>query len=177
MEKVVLGIVDSPGQAEVVAQRLVALGFAPGDVSMLFPDKRGSHDFAFEHHTHAPESALGGAGLGALIGGVLGIALGMGVVRVPGLEALVAAGPVVAALAVAAVFALAFGVIGALLGLASPKIQAKHYAGKVRNGSILVAVHVTKRADLHRARDVLRSAAADNVTVTGEASVPASARA
>lgn len=177
MEKVVLGIVDSPGQAEIVAQRLVALGFAPADVSMLFPDKRGSHDFAFEHHTHGPESALAGAAFGAIIGGVIGLALGLGAITVPGLVALVAAGPVVAALAVAAVGAVLFGVIGALVGLASPKIEAKHYAGKVRTGSILVAVHVTRRADVRRARDVLRSAAADNVTVAGEATVPASARA
>ena len=36
-------------------------GFSNNDVSVLFPDKQGSKDFAHEQHTKAPEGAATGA--------------------------------------------------------------------------------------------------------------------
>jgi hypothetical protein len=177
MAKVVLGIVDTPTQAELVAQRLSALGFAPRDVSMLFPDKQGAYDFAFERHTRAPESALAGAALGAVLGAVLGVAAGVGVLALPALASLIAAGPVLAALAGAALVGVVFAIVGAVFGLGAPKIEAKHYAGKIRTGRILIAIHATKRADVRAARDVLRGVAAGDVSVMGEAAIPAAARA
>jgi hypothetical protein len=176
MQRVVMGIVDTPAQAEATVERLRASGFAADDVSVLFPDKQGSRDFAFEHHTKAPEGALAGAGLGAIVGGLFGIAAGVGALAPPGLGALVAAGPLLAALSVAAVFALVLGVAGALVGGRMPEIEAKPYEGKLRTGSILVGVHAASRDAAARARHVLRSVAASDVTATSEAAVPLRAR-
>lgn len=39
------------------------------DISVLFPDKRGTKDFAHEHNTKAPEGAAAGAGAGGVLGG------------------------------------------------------------------------------------------------------------
>ncbi len=175
MKKVMLGIVDTPYQAELAVKRLESMGWTPADVAVLFPDKRGSHDFQFERRTKAPEGALAGIGLGAIIGALLGILVGVGVLVVPGLTDVVAAGPVLAALSGAAAIALVLAIIGALFGLGIPKIEAKYYAGKLKTGSILVAVHVTTREQLRRAREVFRSVAAE-VTSTSEAQVPLSAR-
>lgn len=172
MEKVVLGIVDTPQQAEITVKRLEVMGFPPLDISVLFPDRRGSHDFGFEHHTKAPEGALAGAAVGAVAGAALGMAFGLGLLAVPPLGALVAAGPILAALSVAAVLALLGAVLGAIVGLTVPEIQAKHYVGKVRTGSILVGVHVNDRDELARAREVMRSVAASDVTAAGEAAIP-----
>jgi len=177
MEKVVLGIVDSPAQAEITVTRLQAMGFPPADVSVLFPDRRGSHDFAFEHHTKAPEGALAGAGVGFVLGAALGLAIGLGLVPVPGLAALVAAGPVIAALATAAALAILGALVGGIAGLTVPEIHAKHYAGKLGRGSILVGVHVARRGEISRAREVFRSVAASNVIATGEAALPVGAAA
>jgi hypothetical protein len=177
MEKVVLGLVDTPAQAEAAAERLRAAGVAPADISLVFPDRHGSHDVGFEHHTKAPEGALAGASVGALLGAAIGVALGLGVLALPKLGIFVAAGPVLAALSVAAAVGVFLAIVGAAFGLNVPEIHAKHYAGKVRRGSILVAVHAGSRADVRRARDVLRSVAASDVTATGEAAIPIRARA
>jgi hypothetical protein len=172
MEKVVFGIVDTPADVELTVARLLAVGFAPRALGVLFDDRHGSHDFGFEHHTKAPEGALAGAALGAVLGASVGASMGLGVLVPPGLGALVAAGPALAALSCAAAVALVLSLAGAWIGRAVPEIQAKHYAGKVRRGSILVAVHVSQREELARAREVLRSVAADAVTSTGEAALP-----
>ncbi len=177
MEKVVLGIVETPLEAETTVQRLGAVGFEPSAVSVLYDDRHGSHDFGFEHHTKAPEGALAGAALGGVIGSGLGLAIGLGLLAFPGLGALVAAGPVLAALSGAAVVAVLLAVIGAVAGLGVPEIQAKHYAGKVRRGSILVAAHASTPEAVVRAREVLRSVAANDVVSTGEAAIPVHARA
>lgn len=176
MKRVVMGIVDTPAQAEATIERLRTAGFGSDDVSVLFPDRRGPHDFAFEHHTKAPEGALAGAGLGGVIGGILGIAAGVGVLVVPGLGALVAAGPLLAALSGIATGGILAGTVGAILGARVPEIEAKHYDGKTRLGSILVAVHAETSAHASRAREVLRSMAATDVTATSEAAVPINAR-
>jgi hypothetical protein len=176
-QRAIMGVVDTPQQAELGVRRLEAMGFAPAAISVLFPDKRGEHDFAFERSTKAPEGALAGVGFGAAVGGLAGISAGVGLVTVPGLGALVAAGPYIGALSGASAFGLVFGLVGALVGATIPEIVAKHYAGKVRTGSILVAVHVRNRDEARRAREVMRSVAATDVTATTEAAVPADARA
>lgn len=176
MKRAVMGIVDTPAQAELTVERLRAAGFANDDVSILFPDRQGAHDFAFEHHTKAPEGALAGAGLGGVIGGMLGIAAGVGVFVVPGFGALVAAGPLLAALSGIATGGIFAAAIGAVLGARMPEIEAKVYDGKSRMGTILVAVHTGTTAAAHRARDVFRSVAATDVTATPEAAVPLATR-
>jgi hypothetical protein len=176
MQKVVMGIVDTPAQAELTVQRLQSTGFSPGDISILFPDKHGARDFAFEQTSKAPEGALTGAIVGGVVGAAIGIAAGVGVLAVPGLGMLIAAGPLLAGLATAAVLAVVFGAVGALIGRAMPRVEAKPYAGKVKRGSILVAVHAEDRRELRRAREVLDSVAASDVTSTTEATVPVEIR-
>lgn len=69
------------------------------------------------------------------------------------------------------------GLVGMAVGRTIPEIMAKHYAGKVTTGSILVGVHVDDTEETRRAREVLRSVEASRVKTTGEASLPAAARA
>jgi hypothetical protein len=176
MKRVVMGIVDTPAQAELTVERLRAVGFDSGDVSVLFPDRQGARDLAFEHHTKAPEGALAGAGLGSVLGGILGIAAGVGVLVVPGFGALVAAGPLLAALSGMATGGMIAGAIGAVLGARVPEIEAKLYDGKSTLGTILVAVHTETKVAAHRAREVLRSVAATDVSATTEAAVPLASR-
>jgi hypothetical protein len=38
------------------------------DISVLFPDKSGTRDFAHEQNTKAPEGAATGAGVGGVVG-------------------------------------------------------------------------------------------------------------
>ena len=84
MAKAVFGLVDSEGQAERIVDGLKAAGFSNNDISVLFPDKTGSRDFAHEQNTKAPEGAAAGAGTGGVVGGVFGWLVGIGSLAIPG---------------------------------------------------------------------------------------------
>src|ERR1700724_1309589 len=103
MAKAVFGIAKSESQAIAIADQLKSAGFSANDVSVLFPDKQGTKDFAHEQHTKAPEGATAGAGGGAVLGGALGWIVGIGALAIPGLGPFIAAGPIMAALAGAGV--------------------------------------------------------------------------
>jgi len=176
MKRVVMGIVDTPVFADVTVRRLVALGFSPRDVSVLYPDRHGVHDFGFEAKTKAPEGALMGIGFGAILGAMTGLAIGLARL-VPQLAAMSQSGPILLALSGAAIGALVLGLIGAVIGATVPEIEAKYYEGKTRVGSILVAVHTNGREEVRRARTVFRSVAATDVHSMPEAGLPSSSRA
>jgi len=142
MKKAVIGIVETRAQAETVVDTLRRSGsIAVRDISVLLPDVQGTHDFAHEHHTKAPEGAAAGAGAGGVLGGTLGLLAGIGALAIPGVGPLIAAGPVLAALSGAAAGAAVGGLTGALIGLGIPELEARAYEGKVRGGNILIAVH------------------------------------
>ena len=66
-KKAVFGIAKSESQAIDIADNLKAAGFTENDISVLFPDKQGSKDFAHEQHTKAPEGAATGGASGAVL--------------------------------------------------------------------------------------------------------------
>jgi hypothetical protein len=170
--KVVIGLVDAEIQDENIVQRLQNEGVATSDISVIFPDKHGTKDFAHEHNTKAPEGAVVGAAGGGAIGGTIGLLAGIGALAIPGLGPFIAAGPLMAALSGAAAGAAVGGVTGALVGLGIPELEAKAYEGKLRGGNVLIAAHVVDGDQENRAREVLRREGAHDISSTSEASVP-----
>jgi hypothetical protein len=170
--KTVIGIVESQAQAETIVDSLQAGGFSGNDISALFPDKRGTKDFAHEKNTKAPEGAVAGIAGGGVIGGTIGLLAGIGALAIPGLGPFIAAGPLMAALSGAAAGAAVGGVAGALIGLGIPELEAKRYEGKLRGGNILLAEHVESSEMQKRAEELLKRGGAQDVTSTSEASVP-----
>src|SRR5229473_5824329 len=141
MAKAVFGIAKSESQAIAIADQLRAAGFSENDISVLFPDKKGTRDFAHEQHTKAPEGAATGATGGALLGGALGWLVGIGALAIPGLGPFIAAGPLLAALAGVGAGGVVGGLTGALIGMGIPEYEAKRYEGRVKNGGVLLSVH------------------------------------
>ena len=61
MTKAVFCITQNLEKAESIVNSLHTAGFSTNDISVLFPDKSTSKDFAHEKHTKAPEgAAIGG---------------------------------------------------------------------------------------------------------------------
>jgi uncharacterized protein YcfJ len=170
--KVVVGIVDAEIQAENIVQKLGNDGFPSTEISVIFPDKRGTKDFAVEHNTKAPEGAVVGVASGGVVGGTIGLLAGIGALAIPGLGPFIAAGPLMAALSGAAAGAAVGGVAGALIGLGIPELEAKAYEGKLRGGNILLAAHVRSDEQEKLAREVFRREGAHDISATSEASVP-----
>jgi hypothetical protein len=159
-------------QADQIVEQLKVSNFSNNDISVLFPDKETTHDFAHEKHTKAPEGVATGAGTGGVIGGALGWIAGIGALAIPGVGPFIAAGPIIAALSGAAIGATAGGIAGGLIGLGIPEIEAKRYEGKIRKGNLLISVHTENSEDITKAKDIFAKAGAQDICTTGEASVP-----
>src|SRR5262245_25985895 len=95
----VFGIYRTRERAEESVDTLIANGFRATDISVLMPENIGTKDFAHEKGTKAPEGAATGAGAGAVVGGTLGLLAGIGALAIPGVGPLIAAGPIMGALA------------------------------------------------------------------------------
>src|SRR5215216_4808996 len=168
MAKAIFGLVESEVQADVIVDNLKAANFANNDISVLFPDKGGTKDFAHEQHTKAPEGAATGAGTGGVLGGALGWLVGIGALAIPGLGPFIAAGPIMAALSGAAAGAAVGGLTGALIGLGIPEYEAKRYEGKVKEGNMLISVHAEDRNERARAKEIFEQGGAEDISSTGE---------
>ena len=168
----VIAIATSSNQAELIVDQLRAAGFSGNDISVLFPDKRSGKDFAHEKHTKAPEGATVGGTAGGVVGGALGWLAGIGLLAIPGVGPLIAAGPIMAALSGAAVGGLVGGIAGALVGLGVPEFEAKRYEGRIRAGNILISVHTEKHEEVSRVKEIFKNGGATDISATGESSVP-----
>src|SRR5690348_4917451 len=156
MKNAVYGIADSTVQAETIVSGLQAAGFANSDISVLFPDKQGTRDFAHEKHTKAPEGATTGGLAGMGVGGAVGLLAGIGALAIPGVGPFIAAGPIMGALSGAAVGTATGGLIGALVGLGIPEFEAKRYDAKVREGNILISVHTEDSRQRDAAKEIFK---------------------
>lgn len=168
-KKAVIGIVATYEQAQKAVGELRAAGFTDDDMSVLFPDKSGTRDFAHEHGTKAPEGAIAGVGAGGAVGGTLGLLAGIGLLAIPGLGPFIAAGPILAALSGAAAGAAVGGITGALVGLGIPEVEAKQYENKVKGGNILMSVHADTTERKDRAKAILAQNHATDICVAAEA--------
>jgi hypothetical protein len=171
MAKAVFCLARSEAQAISIVERLKAAGFSSNDISVLFPDKAGTKDFAHEQHTKAPEGAATGAGTGGVLGGALGWLVGIGALAIPGLGPFIAAGPIMAALSGAAAGAALGGLTGALIGMGIPEYEAKRYEGKVKEGNVLISVHAEDSTERNRAKTIFEEAGAEDISYTEEAHV------
>lgn len=169
--KSVFCIADSMTQTDLIVDRLRAAEFTSNDISVLFPDKSTTRDFAHEKNTKAPEGAATGAGTGGALGGALGWLVGIGALAIPGAGPFIAAGPILAALGGAAVGATVGGIAGALVGMGIPEFEAKRYEGRVREGGILISVHTETSDEVTVAKEIFEDAGAKDITTAGEAAV------
>ena len=165
----VFGILPTRAAIDEAARELRARGFRNTDISVLLPDNPGSKDLALEKATKAPEGAATGAGSGAAIGATLGWLAAVGTLAVPGVGPLMAAGPILAALAGAGAGGAVGGVAGALVGLGIPEYEAKRYEGRVRGGGLLISVHADDSEWARRAAEVLEEVGAEDVAAMTEA--------
>lgn len=168
----VICIARSEGQAIEIVNSLKNANFSSNDISVLFPDKSGTRDFAHEQHTKAPEGAATGGLTGGVVGGALGWLAGIGALAIPGVGPFIAAGPIMAALGGAALGGAVGGIAGALVGLGIPEYEAKRYEGKIRSGNVLISVHTENSTEIKLAKEIFTQAHAEDISTTGETAPP-----
>jgi len=154
-----------------VSEALIVLnktGYRATDISVLSSDNLGTKDFAHQKRSKPPEGASIGAAAGAIIGAALAWFISTQPVTVTALGPLVAAGPVFAALAGAGASGALGWIVGLLAGLRLTEYVAKRYAGRMRNGGILVSVHCDSPEWCDRAAKALKDTGAQNISSAAE---------
>jgi hypothetical protein len=145
---------DNYADAQRAVARLESAGVAHSDISIVannsdnwFSGDRKDRDR--DGVDDRAESAGKGAGIGAGLGGAAGLLAGLGLLAIPGLGPVVAAGWLASTAVGAAAGAASGGIVGALTEAGISKEEAHAYAEGVRRGGTLVSARV---ADTDRTR-------------------------
>jgi hypothetical protein len=146
---------DNHNDAQQAVQRLEAAGVPHSEISMVAnnsdswfnTDKKLDRDR--DSVDDRAEGAGKGAGIGAGVGGTAGLLAGLGLLAIPGLGPVVAAGWLAATAVGAAAGAATGGIVGALTEAGVSAEDAHSYAEGVRRGGTLVSARV---ADTDRSR-------------------------
>lgn len=128
---------DRYADAKTVVAELKSAGFSDSDISLI----------ANKESDSVMDGVATGAGVGAAAGGTVGLLTGLGLMAIPGVGPVVAAGwlaaTAVGAVAGAATGGAAGGIIDAMVDSGVSKDEAHVYAETVRRGGTLVSVRTT----------------------------------
>ncbi len=141
MAKNITAIYKDTAAAAVAMTRLQEAGISQDDISVLMSETTRGREFTVETESKAPEGAVTGGLIGGALGGVAAALAAVGVVAAPGIG-LVAAGPLLAALAGVGAGGAAGSLAGGLAGMGVPEHEAKLVSEQISQGAILIGVHV-----------------------------------
>lgn len=153
MKRTITRLFDTRSQAEAAVRELEATGVDRDDLSIIASrgvegEKRSflGKDADGDGHSDAAEGAADGATAGGALGAGAGLLAGIGLLAIPGLGPVVAAGWLASTAVGAAVGAVAGGATGGILGALKDAgvddQDAQVYAEGVRRGGSLVAARV-----------------------------------
>ena len=113
----VTGLFDDYTDAQAAVRELETMGVPHSDISIVASNAKGDHDhLGAARANEAGEDAGKGAGIGATVGGLGGLLAGLGLLAIPGLGPVVAAGWLASTLVGAGVGAVVGGAAGGLVG-------------------------------------------------------------
>ncbi len=144
-----IGLFESRRAAHEAVRDLIGQGFAARNISFFVQaspaERHGPTDSALDAAIEVGGDT--GAGLGAATGGVL---LGLGLLTVPGVGPLLAAGPIAAAVTGAITGGAFGGFAGSLAGAGISEAQSLAAERQVQGGSTIVVVQCHGRSDIAR---------------------------
>lgn len=158
MSETVLAVYDTLETAHNAVRDLTNSGFDRADIGVAARDYNSADWSDADGDVTAGE----GSGFGALVGGLTGVVMGLTAITIPGIGAIIAAGPLAAALgaatggAIGAVAGAATGgLVASLVDLGVPDEDAESYAEHIRRGGALVSVTARDESSVTRATDIL----------------------
>lgn len=173
MEKTVVGGVFKSSEGALNAiERLRDIGFDSHDISVMAKDKDKVNeidentdadviDESSKRGSHAGKGLGIGAGTGGVLGGIVGLIAEVGLLTIPGIGVLAAAGPLATTLSGLAIGATGGGLVGALTGAGIPEENAKEYEKYLKDGNILLLVDIDDEQ-----RDEIQRIFSDSHSVT-----------
>ena len=142
MSKTITRLFDDYSDGAAAVRELETLGVAHDDISIVANNGRGDHEGIKDHG-----DVERGASTGALLGGAGGLLAGLGLLAIPGLGPIVAAGWLAATAAGAGIGAVGGaatgGIVEALKNAGHTEEEANVYSEGVRRGGTLVSAKVS----------------------------------
>ena len=136
--RTVCRVYDSYAQARAAVDAVQSSGVPAADVSIV------ANKYVSAEHADVEEvsGAAKGAGIGGALGGGAGLLAGLGLLAIPGLGPVVAAGWLASTAVGAAAGAATGGIVGALVDAGVDRDHAAVYSELVRRGGTMVTVRV-----------------------------------
>ncbi|KJS16398.1 MAG: membrane protein [Peptococcaceae bacterium BRH_c4b] len=158
MQKTILATFPTRDSAERAIQELRSKGFE-NEISMI---SRENQKDDWVDNKHAPatggDPVMNGAGTGGTVGGIIGLAAGVGALAIPGIGPVLAAGPIAGLLSGAATG----GIAGGLVDWGIPAERGRFYEDKVKQGNIMVTVRCDQ-GKIDEAAKILRNSGGKDV--------------
>ena len=168
MTKTISHLYNDYPSAQAAARELEAAGLKAGDISIVASNADGwyknddsgvnhvdiKHDKDRDGVDDRTEGAAKGATAGGVAAGAAGLAAGLGLIAIPGIGPIVAAGWAASTLAGVVAGGVTGGVIGALVESGVNKDDADVYAEAIRRGGALVVARVSD-SDVGRYQAIL----------------------
>ena len=131
-------VYDSYAQARASVDALQSAGIPSADISIV------ANKYVSAEHADVEEvsGAAKGAGIGGALGGGAGLLAGLGLLAIPGLGPVVAAGWLASTAAGAAAGAATGGIVGALVDAGVDREHADVYSESIRRGGTMVTAKV-----------------------------------
>jgi hypothetical protein len=152
MKQTITVLYDLRADAIAAIEDLKNQGISENDISLVSNNENS-------YGEEVAKDAGTGAGIGAAIGGTGGLLAGLGLMAIPGVGPVVAAGWLVAtatgAAAGAAAGGLAGGIIGAMTEAGVPSEDAEFFAEGVRRGGTLVSVRLNDKVSSQQVMTIL----------------------
>lgn len=160
---VVTHLYDSYDDARRAMSELNSAGIPQADISIVANNANNRFTNTDGNMVDTADTASGagtGTGVGATVGGIAGLLAGLGIMAIPGIGPVVAAGWLASTALGAVVGGAAGGIIGALTDAGVPEEDAHVYAEGLRRGGTLLTVRVPD-ADRGRIEQMLGTSAVD----------------
>lgn len=133
-------------------EALKAAGWSKDDISVVSHKREAVHHVDTVTGTNSAEGMVTGGVAGAFLGGTAGLLATAGLLFIPGLGPLLAAGPIATVIAGAAVGGSTGTLIGGLVGLGIPDREAEIYKTLVEQDHLLVIVKASGEERSHAER-------------------------
>lgn len=135
MHKVLVGIFETVNEANNVISRLREIGYSDDDITVLAKDKE-----KMDHLEGDVDKVGAGAAIGGTIGGIAAAIPALGLLAIPGIGPILAAGPIAVILGGVLAGGVAGGLIGAFAKMGINEEDAKKYEYQLEQGKIIVLV-------------------------------------
>jgi uncharacterized membrane protein len=167
-----MGIFPDKKSADMVFDELIKSGYDKSDISLVVKEDK-VYDKEGEKGGLSTSDITTGVVIGGVAGGIAGILIGLGSIAVPGLGALIFAGPLAAVLGLSGIAAvtvsgattgiLAGGLTGALVEMGLSVTDARFFERRLKQGGVFMAVPVQKQRNADEVERLFAENGAENI--------------